>query len=103
KAITTVLNQKGYRTINQKPFSVYGVKYILNNPVYKGYVRFNNHQNWAVQRRCGKRDKNDVILVNGKHEAIISKEVFNKFNEKLASKSFNSAELLVKIITFVFS
>ncbi|KAB7703398.1 MULTISPECIES: recombinase family protein, partial [Staphylococcus] len=36
KAITTVLNQKGYRTINQKPFSVYGVKYILNNPVYKG-------------------------------------------------------------------
>ena len=88
KAITTVLNQKGYRTINQKPFSVYGVKYILNNPVYKGYVRFNNHQNWAVQRRSGKSDKNDVILVKGKHEAIISEEVFDKVHEKLASKSF---------------
>nr|CDF77026.1 cassette chromosome recombinase C [Staphylococcus aureus] len=88
KAITTVLNKKGYRTINQKPFSVYGVKYILNNPVYKGYVRFNNHQNWAVQRRSGKSDKNDVILVKGKHEAIISEEVFDKVHEKLASKSF---------------
>ncbi|MDN6836700.1 MAG: recombinase family protein [Lactococcus lactis] len=88
KAITTVLNQKGYRTINQKPFSVYGVKYILNNPVYKGYVRFNNHQNWAVQRRSGKSDKNDVILVKGKHEAIISEEVFDQVHEKLASKSF---------------
>ncbi|WP_239747655.1 recombinase family protein [Mammaliicoccus sp. P-M56] len=88
KAITTVLNQKGYRTINQKPFSVYGVKYILNNPVYKGYVRFNNHQNWAVQRRSGKSDKNDVILVKGKHEAIISEEVFDQVHEKLVSKSF---------------
>ncbi|MEX6085715.1 cassette chromosome recombinase CcrC [Staphylococcus saprophyticus] len=88
KAITTVLNQKGYRTINQKPFSVYGVKYILNNPVYKGYVRFNNHQNWAVQRRSGKSDENDVILVKGKHEAIISEEVFDQVHEKLASKSF---------------
>src|SRR5699024_3535190 len=80
KTITTVLNQK--------PFSVYGVKYILNNPVYKGYVRFNNHQNWAVQRRSGKSDKNDVILVKGKHEAIISEEVFDQVHEKLASKSF---------------
>lgn len=80
KAITTVLNQK--------PFSVYGVKYILNNPVYKGYVRFNNYQNWAVQRRSGKSDKNDVILVKGKHEAIISEDVFDQVHEKLASKSF---------------
>lgn len=88
KAITTVLNQKGYRTINQKPFSVFGVKYILNNPVYKGFVRFNNHQNWAVQRRSGKSDKNDVILVKGKHEAIISEDVFDQVHEKLASKSF---------------
>ncbi|WP_210145653.1 recombinase family protein, partial [Staphylococcus sp. GDY8P89P] len=88
KAITTILNQKGYRTINQKPFSVFGVKYILNNPVYKGYVRFNNHQNWAVQRRSGKSDENDVILVKGKHEAIISEDVFDQVHEKLASKSF---------------
>ncbi|MGU3218741.1 recombinase family protein [Staphylococcus aureus] len=51
----------------------------MNNPVYKGYVRFNNHQNWAVQRRSGKSDKNDVILVKGKHEAIISEDVFDEF------------------------
>ncbi|MGJ7587649.1 cassette chromosome recombinase CcrC [Staphylococcus shinii] len=88
KAITTVLNKKGYRTINKKPFSVFGVKYILNNPVYKGFVRFNNHQNWAVQRRGGKSDENDVILVKGKHEAIISDDVFDQVHEKLASKSF---------------
>ena len=88
KAITSILNQKGYRTINQKPFSVFGVKYILNNPVYKGFVRFNNHQNWSAKRRSGKSDENDVILVKGKHEAIISEEVFDQVHEKLVSKSF---------------
>ena len=88
KAITTILNKKGYRTIKKNPFSVFGVKYILNNPVYKGFVRFNNHQNWSVQRRSGKSDENDVILVKGKHEAIISEEVFDQVHEKLASKSF---------------
>src|SRR5699024_11023559 len=74
KAITTILNQKGYRTINHKPFSVFGVKYILNNPVYKGFVRFNNYQNWSAKRRSGKSGENEVILVKGKHEAIISEE-----------------------------
>ncbi|MFH4922535.1 recombinase family protein [Staphylococcus cohnii] len=88
KAITSILNQKGCRTINQKPFSVFGVKYILNNPVYKGFVRFNNHQNWSAKRRSGKSDENDVILVKGKHEAIISEEVFDQAHEKLVSKSF---------------
>ncbi|WP_239740192.1 recombinase family protein [Mammaliicoccus sp. P-M59] len=88
KAITTILNQKGYRTINQKPFSVFGVKYILNNPVYKGFVRFNNYQNWTVKRRSGKSDEKDVILVKGKHKAIISEEIFDQVHEKLLSKSF---------------
>jgi len=88
KAITTILNQKGYRTINHKPFSVFGVKYILNNPVYKGFVRFNNYQNWSTKRRSGKSGKNDVILVKGKHEAIISEEMFDQVHEKLVSKSF---------------
>lgn len=88
KAITTILNQKGYRTINHKPFSVFSVKYILNNPVYKGFVRFNNYQNWSTKRRSGKSGENDVILVKGKHEAIISEEMFDQVHEKLVSKSF---------------
>ena len=88
KAITTILNQKGYRTINHKPFSVFGVKYILNNPVYKGFVRFNNYQNWSAKRRSGKSGENEVILVKGKHEAIISEEIFDQVHEKLVSKSF---------------
>lgn len=94
KAITSILNKKGYRTINQKPFSVFGVKYILNNPVYKGFVRFNNHQNWAVKRRSGKSEENDVILVKGKHEAIISEATFDQVHEKLASKSFKPGRLI---------
>ncbi|MDW4220457.1 cassette chromosome recombinase CcrC [Staphylococcus saprophyticus] len=88
KAITTILNLKGYRTINKKPFSIFAVKYILNNPVYKGFVRFNNHQNWAVERRSGKNDEKDLILVKGKHEAIISEEIFDQVHEKLVAKSF---------------
>ena len=100
KAITTILNQKDIAPLIKTIFSVC-VKYILNNPVYKGYVRFNNHQNWAVQRRSGKSDKNDVILVKGKHEAIISEDVFDQVHEKLASKVLNRDDLLVEISTYV--
>src|SRR5699024_1460111 len=75
KAITTILNQKGYLTIKHKPFSVFGVQYILNNPVYKGFVRFNNYQNWSTKRRSCKSGKNDVILVKGKHEASTREEM----------------------------
>ena len=42
KAIT-ILNQKDIALLIKTIFSVW--RYILNNPVYKGYVRFNNHQN----------------------------------------------------------
>ena len=79
------------------------MKYILNNPVYKGFVRFNNHQNWAVQRRGGKSDENDVILVKGKHEAIISEDIFDQVHEKLASKSFKPGRPIGGDFTFVGS
>ena len=42
-----------------------------------------------------------MILVKGKHEAIISEEVFDKVHEKLASKVLNRADLLVEISTYV--
>ena len=49
----------------------------------------------------GKSDKNDVILVKGKHEAIISEDVFDQVHEKLASKVLNRVDLLVEISTYV--
>ena len=42
-----------------------------------------------------------MILVKGKHGAIISEEVFDKVHEKLAPKVLNRADLLVEISTYV--
>ena len=42
-----------------------------------------------------------MILVKGKHEAIISEEVFDQVHEKLASKSFKPGRPIGGIFTFV--
>lgn len=41
KAITRRLNEEGYRTKMDKPFNVFGIKTILNNPIYIGKIRYN--------------------------------------------------------------
>ena len=87
KAIAHDLNKKGYRTINNKPFNIYGVKYILYNPLYKGYVRFNKYRSWTLDQRSGKSDENKLILVKGLHQPIITEEVFDKVYAKLISNS----------------
>lgn len=59
------------------------VKNILDNPVYCGKIRYGYHkietlEDGSVRRICS----DDTILCEGKHEAIISEELWNKVQEK---------------------
>lgn len=58
------------------------VEYILSNPVYNGKIR------WCTNGRASSGRYNnkdlDVMIVDGKHEAIIDDEIWNAVQDKLA-------------------
>lgn len=74
--IANFLNKAGYRTIHGNTFSYSGIREIIDNPVYKGYVRYGRYENWSEKRRKGKNA--NPILVKGQHKAIVTEELWNK-------------------------
>lgn len=90
KAITNHLNNAGYRTKRDKHFSINGVATILDNPIYNGKIRWLQVENWDKKRRRGKNA--NPILVEGKHEAIISDELWNIVQARRQSKSFKQRQ-----------
>ncbi|WP_110114485.1 recombinase family protein [Bacillus sp. CGMCC 1.16541] len=78
KKIANYLNDIGRRTKKNNPFSVSTVSIILDNPIYKGYIRFNQVIGWEQNRRKGKNP--DYILSKGQHKPIIDEETWDKAN-----------------------
>lgn len=68
------LNSLGVRTKKGNPIENRQIEYMLNNPVYKGYVR------WTPTRTVGKRIYNspDTITAKSGHEPIIPEEKWNE-------------------------
>lgn len=85
KSIVNRLNTAGYRSKKGNTFSIATVKTILMNPIYIGIIRYNVRRNWSEKRR------NDInphpIMVEGKHESIITKEQWDKTQTVLKSRS----------------
>lgn len=81
KAIANYLNKFGYKTKKGNPFSLTAIKDILNNPVYIGKIRYNLRPNWSEKRRKG--TNSNPLIVDGKHEAIIEQELWNKVQSML--------------------
>ncbi|TWI59647.1 recombinase family protein [Halalkalibacter nanhaiisediminis] len=73
KSIANKLNNEGHRTKKNKAFSIDGVRTILCNPLYAGFIRYNVRRDWNEKRR------NNInphpVIEKGQHEAIISNEV----------------------------
>lgn len=72
--IAEILNQEGYKTIRGNPFSLQCIREIIDNPLYKGYVRYARYKKWSEKRRKGKNP--DPIIVKGIHEPIVSEELW---------------------------
>jgi site-specific DNA recombinase len=90
KAIANQLNKSGYRTKHDKHFSINGIATILDNPIYVGKIRWLQVENWDKKRRRGKNT--NPIFVEGKHEAIISDELWNIVQARRQSKSFKQRQ-----------
>lgn len=90
KKIVGILNQKAYKTKRGHNFSIGTVKSILDNPVYIGKIRFNQHVDWSEKRRAGKNPT--PLLVDGVHQAIISKELWDLSHQKRIVRTFKAVQ-----------
>lgn len=72
-SIAKKLNALGYHTKSGNNFERRAIEYILKNPLYCGMVRWNYAE--GNNRRI--KDKSEWIIKKGRHESIISKELFN--------------------------
>lgn len=90
KAIANHLNKHGYRTKRNRYFSINGVAQILDNPVYVGKVSWLKVENWDTKRRKGKNP--NPILADGKHQAIVTEELWHLVQARRKSKSFKQRQ-----------
>lgn len=90
KAIANHLNKRGYRTKRKKYFSINGVAQILDNPIYNGKISWLKVENWDTKRRKGKNP--NPILADGKHQAIITDDVWHLVQARRKSRSFKQRQ-----------
>lgn len=80
RAIAYEISACGARTIRGNTFDNRGIEYILNNPVYKGKLRWSPDGKQA-SKRIYNEDK--FMIIDGKHEAIISEELYEAAQTRL--------------------
>lgn len=90
RAISNNLNKVGYRTKRNRHFSINGVAQILDNVVYNGKISWLKVKNRDTKRRKWKNP--NPILVEGKHKAIISDELWNVVQARRKSNSFKQRQ-----------
>lgn len=80
--IARYLNSFGYKTNSGKDFERRSIEYILQNPTYIGKIRWNRTENTTSQIK----PKDEWIITDGTHPAIISEELFNQAQELIDSR-----------------
>ncbi len=86
KDIAASLNSQGYTTRRGNRFETRTIGYILDNPFYIGKIRWN----YFDRKNNKKKNSDDIILVDGKHEPVISIEQFEQ--AKLRRDSVKNSE-----------
>lgn len=76
------LNEHGLRNRKGNMFQTRFMKYVLENPIYCGMVRWNYSTQKGGTRRLKK--ESEWIITNGNHEAIVDKEIFNKAQKQIS-------------------
>lgn len=82
-SIARYLNLAGYKTKKGNSWENRTVRYVLQNPVYCGYTRWNVGRSNLRTAIAGSKD---MIIAKGEHEPIISKEMYDKGMEMMKSE-----------------
>lgn len=80
REIAVKLNDRGIKTSRGNNFENRTVEYILCNPVYIGKIRWN-----PTERTRRDYDHPDIMLVDGSHEHIISDELWEQAQSRMAA------------------
>lgn len=71
-------NSQGYRTHRGSIFENRTVEYIIRNPTYCGYIR------WNPKRKTKRHFADpDLLIVKGNHEPLVTKELWDEANLRL--------------------
>ncbi len=83
--IARYLNLLGYKTKRGAAFEHRTIRYILENPFYKGYVRWNRqrHDDHTI------KEQSEWIIAKGQHQAIISESFFDQTQEQLHRRTLS--------------
>ncbi|HEF5700865.1 MULTISPECIES: recombinase family protein [Bacillaceae] len=85
KSIANRLNKEGYKTKKNKAFSINGIKTILCNPLYAGFIRYNVRRDWSEKRRNNINP--NPVIVKGQHEPIISDDIWEQTKSIMKSRT----------------
>ncbi len=85
RTIATELGQAGIRTKRGNPPDNRWVEYMLTNPVYIGYLRWNKAGGKGNYHRGGKDCEEN--LYPGTHEPIVDRELFDAVQARIASEA----------------
>lgn len=94
--IACVLNEMGVKPARIDKWKKDSVRVMLRNPHYAGYVAFNQKkfvqllENGKVVRRRMAQPQEDVIIAEGKHTAIISRDVWTAAQALVARNPRNN-------------
>ena len=94
--IKVYLDTIGVKTNSDKPFTEHAIRRILKNSIYCGYVSWNK-----VKRKGTKsvnNSKDDIIYAKGKHQPIISEDMFKLAKNMLEGNQIPSVSSNKKII-----
>ncbi len=80
RQIATKLNDMGVRSTRGNLFENRAVEYILSNPTYLGKIRRNPN---GIDRTDRYHRGEDVVIVDAKHEPILSEETYKAVQERI--------------------
>lgn len=79
RELAMLLNLLGFRTKHGNPWEARTIKYMLENPVYNGKIRWN-----AGDCKTGGTKGEPAVFTQGEHEAIIDDVLFRAVQQKLS-------------------
>lgn len=87
--IADLLNNRWLlKTRRNSLWSYTSIAQMLDNPTYIGMIRYGKHTDWSKLGRKGKSSPENILLIDGKHEAIIDLDTWNKVRELRTLKGF---------------
>ena len=77
--IADILNNKLMVKTRRKSYWTYNtISQILDNPVYVGMIQYGKHSDWNRKGRSGKNKSDAIMIVKGKHDALIDMDTWEK-------------------------